>query len=162
MILVKRAGVHCPAVMFHHRKADTDLVKVATHQSMVINRIVDQMPTKDYHHVMMTLVGKTINTILSKTFYRFLKSKIDYYLRIVVRLSYSQTSSPTDNWNGFESEASEKRKEYKSDNNGANRKSTQSVASPDFDSFDVKSSKPKTAGGKTKKIEDDAWDLLNN
>lgn len=72
---------------------------------------------------------------------------------------HSQTSSSaTDNWNGFESKTSEKSKEYKSDNN-TSRKSAQ-VASPDFDSFDVKSSK--TVGGKTKKIEDDAWDLLNN
>lgn len=78
-----------------------------------------------------------------------------------------QSSSPTqeDNWNGtnsgFESKATEKRKEYKSDNSGS-RKSTQSAASPDFDAFDVKTSKPKTIAGKTKKIEDDAWDLLNN
>ncbi|KAJ6621427.1 hypothetical protein Bhyg_17452, partial [Pseudolycoriella hygida] len=74
-----------------------------------------------------------------------------------------QASSATeqDNWNGFESKTSEKRKEYKSDNS-ANRKSVQSVASPDFNSFDVKASKPRTVAGKTKKIEDDAWDLLNN
>ncbi|KAG4071443.1 hypothetical protein HA402_011597 [Bradysia odoriphaga] len=74
-----------------------------------------------------------------------------------------QSASPTteDNWNGFESKATEKRKEYKSENS-VSRKSTQSVASPDFDGFDVKTSKPKTVAGKTKKIEDDAWDLLNN
>lgn len=75
--------------------------------------------------------------------------------------SQTASSNSTDNWNGFESEATEKVKEYKSENSAV-RKTAQKVATPDFDSFDVKSSKPKTVGGKTKKIEDDAWDLLNN
>lgn len=81
----------------------------------------------------------------------------------IIRFSQSASPATEDNWNGFESKASEKRKEYKSDNS-VSRKSTQSssVASPDFDTFDVKTSKPKTGAGKTKKIEDDAWDLLNN
>lgn len=80
---------------------------------------------------------------------------------LLITFCSSQSSSPnsTDNWNGFENKTSEKRKEYKSDSK-VNRKSVQAVASPDFNSFDVKSSKPKT--GQVKKPEDDAWDLLNN
>lgn len=82
---------------------------------------------------------------------------------MLFEIHFSQSSTPAseDNWNGFENKAPEKRKEYKSDNS-ASRKSTQSAASPDFEAFDVKTSKPKTVAGKTKKVEDDAWDLLNN
>lgn len=134
-----------------------DLVTVATHPSMDINQIEIQMHTKDCQHVKRISVGTTTNIILSRFFVNNFRPKL------MVVFCYSQTSSPTstDNWDGFESKTSEKRKEYKSDNS-ASRKSTQSVQSPDFDSFDVKSSKPKTVAGKTKKVEDDAWDLLNN
>ena len=74
----------------------------------------------------------------------------------VVFLFFSQGSSnAADNWNGFESKSFEKSKE-----NNVSRKPGP-TASADFDSFDVKSSKPRNVS-KTKKIEDDAWDLLNN
>lgn len=80
----------------------------------------------------------------------------------------SQSSSP-DNWGGF-SDASTK---GRSESNGNGRRAAAAaVSTPDFDSIDVKSQRVKTTAptvvgssgsvNKTKKIEDDAWDLLNN
>lgn len=75
----------------------------------------------------------------------------------------SYQSSTPDNWGGFETRSptttSPTSQQYR-----VSAKAT-TADSTDFNGMDVKSQKPKnsnTGGGKTKKIEDDAWDLLNN
>lgn len=77
----------------------------------------------------------------------------------------SSQSSSADNWGGFDttnkvaSPPPQQRPE-----SAEKRSSSKPLSSPDFNAIDVKSQKPKanTSTNKTKKIEDDAWDLLNN
>lgn len=82
-------------------------------------------------------------------------------------MCFSQSSSP-DNWGGFDGKTVAATSPSSRPDSGNNSKrASKPPASPDFDSIDVKSQKPTKSGGngganKTKKIEDDAWDLLNN
>lgn len=80
----------------------------------------------------------------------------------------SQSSSP-DNWGGFENKTTNVQPRGSTTDNGnhsrRSSKPTSAVTTPDFEAIDVKSQRPKSGAAganKTKKIEDDAWDLLNN
>lgn len=78
----------------------------------------------------------------------------------------SQSSSP-DNWGGFDGTAAATSPSSRPDSGYNSKRASKPPSSPDFDSIDVKSQKAVKSGGsgganKTKKIEDDAWDLLNN
>lgn len=72
-----------------------------------------------------------------------------YYFKI------SQSSS-ADNWGGFVESNT------KVSSPPTEKRSTKPISPPDFNAIDIKSQKPKSTTNKTKKIEDDAWDLLNN
>lgn len=82
--------------------------------------------------------------------------------------SYQNSSSANDEWNGFDGEFKTKTDSYQS-SSAAPKQSTRNTTtttarqqSAAFDSLDVKSSRPKAHSTKTKSIEDDAWNLLNN
>lgn len=87
---------------------------------------------------------------------------------------FSHSSSNNDNWNGFEGNFETSTKSYQGGSsepqitsptvNNATKKQqhkSDKVEKNDFGVLDVKASKPKPTN-KTKSIEDDAWNLLNN
>lgn len=93
---------------------------------------------------------------------------------LILFSNFSQNTG-NDNWNGFGNGEFEKPSEDLYQNKTVNSSSKVSSAtsrntaalsskppSNDFSSLDVKASKPKTGSNKTKSVEDDAWNLLNN
>lgn len=85
-------------------------------------------------------------------------------------LFFGHSSSNNDKWNGFDNNFESPTQSYQgntSDSNSSIKKQNRSekiekTEKSDFSSLDVKASKPKTTTTKTKSIEDDAWNLLNN
>lgn len=80
-------------------------------------------------------------------------------------LPFSQNSTATDDWAGFESYNPATAKTNATTATKETRRATSKPAkatTDDFGTLDVKSSKGSVQAGATKKPEDDAWDLLNN
>lgn len=85
----------------------------------------------------------------------------------------NHSSSNNENWNGFDKNFESSTQSYQGGSaepqitspttNNSTRKQQKSerVEKTDFGALDVKASKPKPTN-KTKSIEDDAWNLLNN
>lgn len=90
---------------------------------------------------------------------------------------YSHSSSKNDNWNGYDNNFETSTQSYQASSSGPQNDSTivsnsstkkqhksekiSKTDKSDFNALDVKASKPKSTN-KTKSIEDDAWNLLNN
>lgn len=88
---------------------------------------------------------------------------------------FNHSSSNNDNWNGFDNnyetpagtyQGSPEPQNKSSNVNSSGKRHPKSEKSEkteksDFNALDVKASKPKPTN-KTKSIEDDAWNLLNN
>lgn len=107
---------------------------------------------------------------------RRITSKFNYGEAISVKLislyRFSHSNSNNDNWNGFDTfetssqsyqaNSAESPHAATSPSNSIKKShKTEKAEKSDFTSLDVKSSKAKPAN-KTKSIEDDAWNLLNN
>lgn len=134
----------------------------------------------------MTIVLATITkpqTFHDRNPIKRIASKFDFVqnLRFFNRIfhligAFSFSSSKNDHWNGFDSGFETQSQSYQSGlqtessvNNAIAKKSHKSEKSSshkteknDFDALDVKASKPTKSTNKTKSIEDDAWNLLNN
>lgn len=162
-IWARRDGVRWPEAIYHHHKEVT-MPMVPT----IINHLVWAIPIP----FPPTTTGITI---LSKTCARCVTPNENKWLKLFwfCAIIFSQNTG-NDNWNGFGNDDYEKPApdSYQTVNSSSKVSSTASrntaslsakqQQSNDFSSLDVKASKPKIASNKTKSVEDDAWNLLNN
>lgn len=125
-----------------------------------------------------SLAGSTIDGAYSESGNNYQSSTGGYNANVNNSNSYNaddswnneksyQTSKPTDGWDGFddnyqESYQSSNVKQTSNRSTSSNALKQQSRQVDDFSALDVKSGAPKTTSNKTKSIEDDAWNLLNN
>lgn len=94
-------------------------------------------------------------------------------MKLIYSIWFSHSSSNNENWNGFDGNFESSTQSYQGGSsepqiasptvNNATRKQqkTDKIEKNDFGVLDIKASKPKPTN-KTKSIEDDAWNLLNN
>lgn len=159
--------------IYHHHKADMKIVLaiiIKTRTLLVHNR------TKP---IASKYSERTRSTVWTTIFY--INTKIWLFFSSFCNLIgcvfwFSHSSSNNENWNGFDSNFESSTQSYQGGStepkiaspivNNTTRKQQKSEKSEkpdktDFGSLDVKASKPKPTN-KTKSIEDDAWNLLNN
>lgn len=153
-------------LIYHRHKEAMKIVSVII---IKIQAFHDRNHTRRIASKFHAVYSTKLDIHIISLFHCFIVNKMEQLFTNTVIL-FSHSSSNNDNWNGFDngfetSAASYQGSAPENVNNSGKRhhksEKSEKTEKSDFNVLDVKASKPKSTN-KTKSIEDDAWNLLNN